>query len=110
MPERQLDRLNRQTIIVSRILAFVGLIGLLAIALATLVDVLSRWLLSAPIDGMTEISRLAVAVIMGAAFNPIIKSLVDDIIMPPIGLLLLQRFHHALLVAVRDRDDAAWRW
>ncbi len=31
---------------------------------------------------------LAVAVIMGAAFNPIVKSLVDDIIMPPIGLLL----------------------
>ena len=31
---------------------------------------------------------LAVAVIMGAAFSPIITSLVNDIIMPPIGLLL----------------------
>jgi large conductance mechanosensitive channel len=31
---------------------------------------------------------LAVAVIMGAAFNPIIQSLVNDIIMPPIGWLL----------------------
>jgi large conductance mechanosensitive channel len=30
---------------------------------------------------------LAVAVIVGGAFTPIIKSLVDDIIMPPIGLL-----------------------
>jgi large conductance mechanosensitive channel len=29
---------------------------------------------------------LAVAVIIGAAFSPIVKSLVDDIIMPPIGL------------------------
>jgi large conductance mechanosensitive channel len=31
---------------------------------------------------------LAVAVIIGAAFGAIVKSLVDDIIMPPIGLLL----------------------
>lgn len=31
---------------------------------------------------------LAVGVIIGAAFNPIVKSLVDDIIMPPIGMLL----------------------
>lgn len=30
---------------------------------------------------------LAVAVIIGAAFNSIVKSLVDDIIMPPIGWL-----------------------
>jgi large conductance mechanosensitive channel len=31
---------------------------------------------------------LAVAVVISAAFGAIIKSLVDDIIMPPIGLLL----------------------
>lgn len=31
---------------------------------------------------------LAVAVIMGAAFGAIVNSLVNDIIMPPIGLLL----------------------
>ena len=31
---------------------------------------------------------LAVAVIMGAAFGPIVTSLVNDIIMPPVGLLL----------------------
>jgi large conductance mechanosensitive channel len=31
---------------------------------------------------------LAIAVIMGAAFNPIVQSLVNDIIMPPIGWLL----------------------
>ena len=33
---------------------------------------------------------LAVAVIIGAAFGPIVTSLVNDIIMPPIGLVL----HH----------------
>jgi len=31
---------------------------------------------------------LAVAVIVGGAFNQIVKSLVNDIIMPPLGLLL----------------------
>ena len=31
---------------------------------------------------------LAVAVIIGGAFGAIVKSLVDDIIMPPIGMLL----------------------
>jgi large conductance mechanosensitive channel len=31
---------------------------------------------------------LAIAVIMGAAFGPIVTSLVNDIVMPPIGALL----------------------
>ncbi len=31
---------------------------------------------------------LAVGVIMGVAFNNVVKSLVNDVIMPPIGLLL----------------------
>jgi len=31
---------------------------------------------------------LAVAVVIGAAFGAIVKTLVDDIIMPPIGLLM----------------------
>ena len=31
---------------------------------------------------------MAVGIIIGAAFGTIIKSLVDDVLMPPIGLLL----------------------
>lgn len=31
---------------------------------------------------------MAIGIIIGAAFSPIVKSLVDDVIMPPIGLLL----------------------
>src|ERR1700755_910707 len=31
---------------------------------------------------------LAVGVIIGAAFNDIVKSLVDQIVMPPVGMLL----------------------
>ncbi len=33
---------------------------------------------------------LAVGVVIGGVFNPIVKSLVDDVIMPPLGLLLGQ--------------------
>ena len=31
---------------------------------------------------------MAVGIIIGASFGTIVKSLVDDVIMPPIGLLL----------------------
>ncbi len=31
---------------------------------------------------------MAIGIIIGGAFSPIVKSLVDDVIMPPIGLLL----------------------
>jgi large conductance mechanosensitive channel len=31
---------------------------------------------------------LAVGVIVGGAFNKIVSSLVDDVIMPPVGMLL----------------------
>jgi large conductance mechanosensitive channel len=35
-----------------------------------------------------NVFELAVGIILGVAFNDIVKSLVNDIIMPPIGLLL----------------------
>lgn len=35
-----------------------------------------------------NVADLAVGVIVGAAFNDIVKSLVDDVVMPPIGLVL----------------------
>jgi large conductance mechanosensitive channel len=36
----------------------------------------------------SNVLDLAIAVIIGVAFGAIVKSLVDDIIMPPVGLLL----------------------
>jgi large conductance mechanosensitive channel len=46
---------------------------------------------------------LAVGVIVGAAFNDIVKSLVDQVIMPPIGLLLSGvDFSHMELVLKPD--------
>ncbi len=60
---------------------------------------------------------LAVAVIIGAAFGKIITSLVNDVIMPPIGLLLgnvdfsnlfldLRGAGHASLAAAREAGAA----
>jgi large conductance mechanosensitive channel len=34
-----------------------------------------------------SVMDMAIGIIIGAAFAPIVKSLVDDVIMPPIGLL-----------------------
>src|SRR5436190_2706704 len=49
---------------------------------------------------------LAVGVIIGAAFNDIIKSLVDDVIMPPIGMAL-SGIDFAKLAIVLKPDDPA---
>ena len=52
----------------TRWLALVGLIGLVAVALVTIADVLLRWLFNSPVDGVSEISRLVVAVAIASFF------------------------------------------
>jgi large conductance mechanosensitive channel len=49
---------------------------------------------------------LAVGVIIGAAFGKIVTSLVDQIIMPPIGLLLGQVDFSELKLVLRAADPA----
>jgi len=49
---------------------------------------------------------LAVAVIIGAAFTKIVNSMVEDIIMPPIGLLLGKVDFTNLFVVLRDGTKA----
>lgn len=49
---------------------------------------------------------LAVGVIIGAAFGTIVKSLVDDIIMPPIGALLGNVDFSNLFVVIKDGAKA----
>jgi len=49
---------------------------------------------------------LAVGVIIGAAFGTIVSSLVDDIIMPPVGLLLAGIDFSALKLVLRDAVPA----
>ena len=50
---------------------------------------------------------LAVAVIMGAAFGPIVTSLVNDILMPPIGLILGQVDFKDLFVSLSGDSYAS---
>jgi large conductance mechanosensitive channel len=49
---------------------------------------------------------MAVGIIIGAAFGAIIKSLVDDVIMPPIGLLLGNVDFSNLFVVIREGKAA----
>lgn len=50
---------------------------------------------------------MAVGIIIGAAFGAIVKSIVDDIIMPPIGLLLGNVDFSNLFVVLREGHKAA---
>ena len=50
---------------------------------------------------------LAVGIIIGGAFGTIVKSLVDDIIMPPIGLLLGNVDFSDLFIKLKDGEKAA---
>ncbi|HTI04015.1 MAG TPA: large conductance mechanosensitive channel protein MscL [Gemmatimonadales bacterium] len=50
---------------------------------------------------------LAVAVIIGAAFTKVVNSMVDDIIMPPLGLLLGKVDFANLFVVLREGAKAA---
>ena len=50
---------------------------------------------------------LAVGVIIGAAFGAIVKSLVDDIIMPPIGYLLGNVDFSNLFFVIKEGTKAA---
>jgi large conductance mechanosensitive channel len=51
-----------------------------------------------------NILDLAVAVIMGAAFNKIVSSFVNDVIMPPIGVLLGGVDFKDLKFAIQDES------
>ncbi len=50
---------------------------------------------------------MAVGIIIGAAFGAIVKSLVDDVIMPPIGLLLGNVDFSNLFMVLKDGAKAA---
>jgi large conductance mechanosensitive channel len=49
---------------------------------------------------------LAVGIIIGAAFGKIITSLVNDIIMPPVGLLLGKMDFASLFISLSDKTFA----
>ena len=50
---------------------------------------------------------LAVAVVIGTAFGKIVSSLVNDIIMPPVSLLLGDRFRELKIVLMQATESTA---
>ncbi|MEQ8370026.1 MAG: TRAP transporter small permease [Alphaproteobacteria bacterium] len=52
----------------TRVIALVGLLGLLVIAGATIIDVLMRWLFNAPLDGLSDIGELVIVLMVAACF------------------------------------------
>lgn len=50
---------------------------------------------------------MAVGIIIGAAFGTIVKSLVDDVIMPPIGLLLGKVDFSNLVITLKEATTDA---
>lgn len=50
---------------------------------------------------------MAVGIIIGAAFGAIVKSLVDDVIMPPIGMLLGNVDFSELFIVLKEGATAA---
>ena len=50
---------------------------------------------------------MAIGIIIGAAFAPIVKSLVDDVIMPPVGLLLGGVDFSDLFMVIREGTPGA---
>ena len=47
---------------------------------------------------------MAVGVVIGAAFGPIVKSAVDDVLMPPVGLLLGNVDFRDLFIVLKDPE------
>jgi len=64
----KLDYLQQRSTAYSRSIAVVGLIGLIAVTLIIIVDVLLRWLFSSPIDGLNEVLNLVYAVVLASFF------------------------------------------
>ncbi len=49
---------------------------------------------------------MAVGIIVGGAFSTIVKSLVDDVVMPPIGLVLGNVDFEDLFIVLREGNQA----
>ena len=62
------ERLEKTVTRVTRFLALIGLAALLALALATVLDVMLRWLFNSPIVGLNDTYSLFMALIIASSF------------------------------------------
>lgn len=64
----QLDAAERFLRLTTRWIAMIGLVCLVGLTLATIADVLMRWLFNSPIEGVHDLYSLMVAVVVGTFF------------------------------------------
>jgi TRAP-type C4-dicarboxylate transport system permease small subunit len=69
---KTIDILEGWTIRFTRIVAFLGLIALLALAAVVLANALMSWVFVAPIDGVVDWIRLIVAIAVGACIPAVL--------------------------------------
>ena len=63
-----LEALDRRCAIVTQRVAFIGVLAMLFVAFTTIADVLMRWFFNSPIDGLSEIEGMALAVAVAGCF------------------------------------------
>jgi TRAP-type C4-dicarboxylate transport system permease small subunit len=65
---RSFEQLERTVTRTTRVIALIGLAGLLALASATVLDVLLRWIFNSPIVGLNDTHSLFTALIIASCF------------------------------------------
>lgn len=63
-----LDVLDRRMTLLTRRIAFAGVLTMLSLAFGTIADILLRWLFNSPISGFNEILSMGLAVAISATF------------------------------------------
>lgn len=63
-----LEVLDRRCVVITQRVAFIGVAAMLFIAFTTITDVLMRWLANSPINGLSEITGMALAVAVAGCF------------------------------------------
>jgi len=91
----KIDRLERLAIRSTRIVAFLGLIALMALALTILANALSRWLFTAPLDGVRDGVKLIVAIAVSSCI-PAVMAGRENITIRFLGYVLKGRAAVAL--------------
>jgi len=69
-----MDRLERWTIPFTRMVAFLGLVALLALAAVILANAALSWLFTAPIDGVRDWVKLIVAIAIAACLPSVLAT------------------------------------
>lgn len=92
---RSLDGLERWAIRFTRIVAFLGLLALMALSTVILVNAAMRWLFATPIDGVRDWEKLIVAIAVGCCL-PAVMAARQNISIRFVGRLLGGRAEVAL--------------